>query len=672
MPALVWNSGFEHGVAPTINGGGLFSNVTGGPTIEAAAKKSGNYGLRIYKTGTAALCYVNPPSTPATSIIVARLDFCYHTFPSSARSEIFCQCPSGSDHYIGIRSSDHALIAGVNGQVVPDVVGPVVSIDIWYRLNVRMVLNSGTFTVEWKIEESDQTQFVQTGVSGYTTWADHNLGFHLNAATGELWIDNVAFSITSGDYPISGVGKGLSPNGPGTSSPNPATKIYDNGGTLVNDASNPANIELDDVPISMNSDYIKQTTIGASDYVEVAFADLSDALSVNGARGLLAYMSSGTSLNNGTTKVIDEDGTGTNIFSGDMSESSMFYKSVQLPNPVGGWDQAAVNALKCRVGYSSDISPVPYWENLMIEVDYVVQTGATYNESPADAFSSTPACSHSTFVAISPSLAAFVSTPTLSRAASADLLGSVNLASTPSLSRAGAADFFSTITLPSTPVASMIGGMNLFNTLTFASTPAATMAYFLGIFPALTLASSPALSPSAVANFYSALTLASTPAAIMAAIGTLYASRTLSSSPAFAAVGGSDFFNSIALASSPALAAAVFKAAFPSLSLASVPALSVAARAKLPAGIIAASSPGYSAKGGFNFIEAIILASGGVFALISELTSGPIIPVGHERGESMTTKQAEEILVREMVSAAKRLSEKMEKRPAPKATRRDS
>jgi hypothetical protein len=52
----------------------------------------------------------------------------------------------------------------------------------------------------------------------------------------------------------------------------------------------------------------------------------------------------------------------------DYSESSMFYKSAIITPPAGGWTQAEINALRARIGYSNDVSPVPYWENLLIEV----------------------------------------------------------------------------------------------------------------------------------------------------------------------------------------------------------------------------------------------------------------------------------------------------------------
>lgn len=744
--STIWITGFEHGTL-SASGGGLFNAITGaGPTVQGTTKRTGNYALQV--VSQAADSYVSKTWT-GVAILTGRIYLRISPLYTADNLFYIRFYGASTNCYIGVRSSADggwfAFYDPTSGWINSNV-APVAA--TWYRIDFRIDTTNKKF--DWKIDGTAQNQ-ITIGTMGNSTGID--LGVMYAGITTTIQFDDIIFTNTSGDYPI-GAGKvqAISPNAAGTSSPNPATKIYDAGGTLINDSSNPANPDLADVPISESTTYIKQTTIGASDYVEVNFADLSDAATVNGAMAILAYKSSGTALNNGKSYVIDEDAGSTTLFSGDMSESTVFYKSVQLPAPSGGWDQAAVNALKARVGYSSDITPVPYWCNLMIEVDYVATSGSIYNEAPANSFSSTPAQSHSTFLAISPSLGAFVSTPALNRVAAADMVGSVAMASTPALNRAAIADFYNTLTWPSTPAVSAIGGMSLFNTLTFASTPTATMAYFLGIFPSLTLASTPALSTSALATFYNSLTLASTPAAVMAAIGNFFKSLTLASSPALSAVGGSEFYNtltvasgpafstatfkaaagsvslasaptfattnwmsllaaitlastpalartgnldilvsrimssspaftttggmdlynSIALLSNPALAAAVFKAAFPSVSLASIPALSIAAKADLLAQILAASSPGFLAACGFDFIETLILASAGTFSLVSELTSGPVISAGYERAMSMTAKQAEEILVREMASTAKRLSEQMEKRPAPKATRRDS
>jgi hypothetical protein len=369
---LILNTGFEGGALST-NGGGLCAVITGSPSIDNTAKRSGSYSLLIIPSAAAeAVAY----DFSTTQYVVIRGYLRLHTAPSAQIGIV--QVRTSNNEYFKLKiNTDRTLRAQV--QYGTNVDGPVISTDIWYRFELLCYCGATTGTIDWKIAEGDgeATAYTQaTGSITASTFYSLYLGDPYTASTHEVNIDDFALSATSGDYPLgAGKGIGISPNADGTHVPAPAEKIYDNGDVLVDASTNPAYVELDSVPISDNTDYIKQTTIDADDYVEVTFADISDAASVNGARAILAYMAAGTAAANGKTYLIDEDATATAIYSGDMSESSMFYKSVQAPNPTGGWDQAAVNALKVRLGYSSVVADVPYWENLMIEVDYVEAAG---------------------------------------------------------------------------------------------------------------------------------------------------------------------------------------------------------------------------------------------------------------------------------------------------------
>ena len=64
------------------------------------------------------------------------------------------------------------------------------------------------------------------------------------------------------------------------------------------------------------------------------------------------------------------------IFSGDMSQVTLRYASTIVPPPAGTWTAGAVNALTARIGFSTDVTPNPYWDALMLEV-------ATGNSQPS-------------------------------------------------------------------------------------------------------------------------------------------------------------------------------------------------------------------------------------------------------------------------------------------------
>jgi len=645
----IWITGFEHGLAtPVTSGGGLFDLVSGTPVITGVNPINGTYSLRC-NPPSAAQCYVAKNITGSPTMLVAQFNIRLDTFPAAICS-LFHGVISGVNFTIGYTPSGTRFFAVVGAG--SSQYSGAISTGVVYRITVRMDSSATTGTIDWQVDGSDMTQTTYAITSNpFTSW---RIG-QISSTTGDSYFDDLVISVTSADYPITPCGVSEHrPNADGTH--NNATDIMeDSAGNDIDGVTYFAFDKLDEDPWTTGAaaDYVRQTATELTKYCEVQFADTAEA-TILGVMAILQYASATATSNNGKTYIRDSNGQETTLYSNDMSETTAFYKSVIVLTPSGGWTQAHVNALRARFGYSGDAAPDPYWLAMILEVAYGVAAGNTYYEAPANSFSSTPACAPSTFLAISPSLAAFVSTPVLARTASADLLGSIGLASTPSLSRAAAADFFSTLTLPSNPAASMMGGMDLFNALTFLSGPAAGMAHNLGIFPSLTLLSNPALSPSALADFYTVLTLASTPAAVMAAIADFLLSLSLASNPAWSAIGGSDFYNSVAFSSAPALAAAVFKAAFPSLSLASVPALSITAQADLLASILAASSPGFLVACGFDFIEALILASGGAIALASELTSGPIISIGAKRAAAGMTRRAIEAAAKKAPGALRR------------------
>ena len=63
-----------------------------------------------------------------------------------------------------------------------------------------------------------------------------------------------------------------------------------------------------------------------------------------------------------------------------MSQTALQYKSAVV-KPAGlSWTQAAVNGLLARVGYSTDSTPNPYWDAIVLEAA-VTDDVVTYNDA---------------------------------------------------------------------------------------------------------------------------------------------------------------------------------------------------------------------------------------------------------------------------------------------------
>ena len=365
MTTLIYDTGFEFGVATlTTNGGGIADAVSGTLSIQSTTKRSGSYALKINPSAAAGYWR---KTIASSSVIVCRFYINYTTFPSSNIALVRFGLASGGPWYIYIDSSKvlHAYYSGA-----ANVTGATLSnTGQWYRIEVKLDVSGATHKFDWRVDGTDQSQATQAASA--TTC--NSIG-HGDSATGtyEAYFDDLAVSATSGDYPI-GVGavEGLVPTSDGTH--NAGTNVMeDASGNDINGSSVYAYAQVDEVPMSESTTYVKQSATGTSNYVEVNFADTSNS-TIQGVTAILAYKSAGTSANEGATTIIgDTTDTlyGDPTTRADYSESSVFYKSIIVTPPGGGWTQAKVNALKSRMGYSNDVSPVPYWCNLMIEVAY--------------------------------------------------------------------------------------------------------------------------------------------------------------------------------------------------------------------------------------------------------------------------------------------------------------
>jgi hypothetical protein len=124
---------------------------------------------------------------------------------------------------------------------------------------------------------------------------------------------------------------------------------------------------VDEVPATSTADYIKQITTGNTSYIELTFADTTETC-INAVGAVIAYHSSAAGPNTGKTSIFNGS-TENIVYSGNMGTAGLTYRRATVSAGAGAWTAALVNALVARVGYSSDVSPVPYWDALLLEYD---------------------------------------------------------------------------------------------------------------------------------------------------------------------------------------------------------------------------------------------------------------------------------------------------------------
>ncbi|HXH59086.1 hypothetical protein [Iamia sp.] len=391
MPTLTHVEGFEHG-ALLAAGGGIATTINGaiGPNIYVGAggARTGGHGLVLAPTATAAARFVKTVGTASGAARVMRFYFRVDTAPTTGSLRV-----GGIQtvtNLLGVRV--HATSTGTlefrAGTVLVGSLGSYV-VGTWYQVDISAVTTANPWAVKCSLD----------GVVKFDTTAamaiDTISGFHFGDTSttgpaGQFSIDDVAFSQTAADYPI-GAGKVLSysPNADGAHLNQ--TKFQDAAGLAVNSVTNAAFSELNDMPLSATTSRVQQVTatadIPAGAYLEVLFADTAETATANGVAGYLMYGSAATTANNGSTIIRNSGGVESSIYGtaaapADMSDTAPFYKSGAVTAPAAGWTPTEVNALVGRVGYSSDVAPIPYWFGLLLQVDF--PTAAPAGTTPVE------------------------------------------------------------------------------------------------------------------------------------------------------------------------------------------------------------------------------------------------------------------------------------------------
>lgn len=385
--ALIWVTGFEHGrAALSTNGGGMINVATGSTiSVQSTTKRTGTYALQLNKSA-AADCRIEK-DVAGSNVIVGAVWIRFATFPSTADDDlVYGVVSAGVNLGLKLNITTKKVYARFWGTADGSTADLALSLDTWYRLDYKFDVSTGTSKIDFQVtpDGGSATAATQSTLSQTaTSFTNAGIG-STNTNTSNMFVDDVV--IASSGYPLGNVAvQGLRPSGDGTHNAG-VNVMEDSAGNDINGTTFVAASYLDDDPwgTSFNTDYVRQTQNGTGNYCEVLFADTSFT-TILGAMFLLQYASATTTSNTGACICINEDATETTVWGSpsvlaDYSENTPFYKSVILPDPAGGWDLGAVNALKARFGYSNDANPDPYWLAMIIEVAYI--PGTQYTSSP--------------------------------------------------------------------------------------------------------------------------------------------------------------------------------------------------------------------------------------------------------------------------------------------------
>lgn len=362
-------TGFEHGAIIGVGSSSFswwFTN-TGDASIQSTIKRTGSYALKMKPTSTTA---ARAELRHATLTDISVRQYLYFATLPDANTLLLSEANTTFRTGIAFNSATSKLRAQSGSGPSFSADGPSVTTGVWYRIDFKVTLDTApspdTHTINWSVDGTAyETLVVSANTAGYiaTLWVT-------SAVNGEYYIDDVV--VAQSGYPIGeGVVVLLRPSGEGT---------HSTAGSFTDDAANSPpvtpHLRVDEIPISASdTDYFKQTTIGATDYIELTLEDLpAEAGEIQGvwAASLANLESAGS-----------ED-TNVNFFDPDTSTSTTI-RGLTTSTSLGGladgigrapwWTAALVNGCRLRIGQSADVTPNARQRAMFVEVGYTSAVG---------------------------------------------------------------------------------------------------------------------------------------------------------------------------------------------------------------------------------------------------------------------------------------------------------
>lgn len=374
MPTLVYLDGFEHSVVSVndfgaTDGLGIFDSLTGTPTIDSTTPRTGSYCLQCSPAGAILLAVHNiTGADPAISVVSFYIRF--PTLPTANADLFSFDVAAGDNARLFYRfASGKFNVSFSPGPGNPDInndVGPVVSADTWYRVDMKCDVSANPGTLDCRIDGGTNVQ--DTAAQAASTLASWRFGQDATSTTYTARYDDFVASATAADYPI-GAHKVLAVLPVDDRAGNPyGTNVFEQGTGVDLSSSNKAWQYLDDWPPNFAdsedaADHVTQSA-NSADAINVLLADTAES-TVWAAVALAAIKADATGANSASTSVRDaSDVAQATIYSGDTSEVSAHYRTVLVP---GVDTPAELNGLEIKMGGASGIPGAPEWPAVMIQ-----------------------------------------------------------------------------------------------------------------------------------------------------------------------------------------------------------------------------------------------------------------------------------------------------------------
>ena len=381
MPTPVFVCGAECGVT----GGGTTFAMAGtsanghwqtmdtGWTVDSSFFAPGG-STRSYKIATTTTAkQLARTFAAASNFAVARFKIMWTTLPSTATLVAWFD---GGTSICGLRYNGGNLEMYQKSTGTTQI-GPAVVTGRWYTVEMKWDTSANPWLGSWQVDGVPYGNVSAAAVAATRT------GFIVGndlSATQTMYVDDMIVSQTLADYPIGdGVVLGLNPISDGLHSFTAGDFKYDSsGGTNVLTTATDVYTHIDDT-IDNTTDSIFQAVIRTTGYVEVRFKSLPWQLpdgrgikAINGIAVVGGFHASASTACTCSLRI--EDGaTESAVFAllspGATSIVNFYKMYATSPAASVPWQRGTLNGLLARFGYSSDVTPFPACDSLVIEAD---------------------------------------------------------------------------------------------------------------------------------------------------------------------------------------------------------------------------------------------------------------------------------------------------------------
>lgn len=259
----------------------------------------------------------------------------------------------------------------------------------WYTFDISADYGASP-TADWRIDGVAQTSLTSANfTNSSSTWSNLTLGQRAAAGgdptmkTYTAYYDDVAISLTSGDYPLThDAVKLYVPSADGTHSTGAAGNFTD-GTSNITGSTTTAYTLLDEVPPTTTDKVVQALNTSGALYVEVRFNSTTETLRPLYLDALGVWRAATAASAAGQVKLRDNLGsTDAAIVNTTIAVTTDTYWRTHFatrPAALGAWTTAALNDLRARVGFGTDVTPDIWFGGVLVEAAFaplITATGA--------------------------------------------------------------------------------------------------------------------------------------------------------------------------------------------------------------------------------------------------------------------------------------------------------